>query len=57
MRVNINGVYRDATTEEEEEFLLMQKDNVQPVTETEQRMNEIEAAIIELAAMLTGGGL
>ena len=57
MRVNINGVYRDATPEEEAEFLLMQKGNVQPVTETEQRMNEIEAAIIELAAMLTGGGL
>lgn len=56
MRINDNGVYRDVTPEEEAAFL-HHGNNPPPVSETEQRMNEIEAAIIELAAMLTGGGL
>lgn len=56
MRINDNGVYRDATPEEAAAFLAM-GNNAPPVSETEQRMDEIEAALIELAAMMTGGSL
>lgn len=55
MRINDNGVYRDATPEEAAAFLAM--GNAPPVSEAEQWMDEIEAALIELAAMLTGGSL
>ena len=54
MRICVNGVCRDATPEEiaEREF----EEAAQPVAEPspEERMNEIEAALIELAAMLGG---
>lgn len=53
MRINDNGVYRDATPEEVKALQQM-AEYEPPVTETEQRMNEIEAALIELASMLGG---
>jgi hypothetical protein len=55
MRVYDNGIYRDATPEEIAEFERMAESMPKPEPTPEQRMNEIEAALIELAAMMTGG--
>lgn len=56
MKININGITREMTPEEEaqwrQEMAEMPKPEPDP---TETRMQEIEAALIELAAMLTGG--
>lgn len=54
MRIFENGVYRDATPEEIAEREL--EEAAQPVNEPspEERMEQIEAALIELAAMLGG---
>ena len=56
--ININGVTRPMTDAElaELERLAEQMPKPEPTVE-EQRMNEIEAALIELAAMLAGGGV
>lgn len=55
MKININGVTRDMTAEEIAEFERMAAEMPTPEPDpTEQRMNEIEAALIELAALLGG---
>lgn len=55
MRIFENGVYRDATPEEiaerEREEAACQVAEPTP----EERMEQIEAALIELAAMMSGG--
>lgn len=56
-RININGVYRDMTAEELAEYERMAAEMPEPEPDpNEVRMNEIESALIELAAMLAGGG-
>ena len=54
-KININGVVREMTPNEIAEFERMAAEMPQPDPTPEDRMNEIEAALIELAAMLTGG--
>ena len=53
MRICVNGVYRDATPEEIAE---REMEAAQQVSEpnADERMEQIEAALIELAAMLGG---
>jgi hypothetical protein len=55
MRVYDNGIYRDATPAEIAEMERMAADMPKPEPTPEQRMTEIEAALIELAAMMAGG--
>ena len=55
MRVYDNGIYRDATPEEIAEFNRTAAEMPKPEPTPEKRMTEIEAALIELAAMMTGG--
>lgn len=55
MRVFDNGIYRDATPSEIAEHERMMANMPKPEPTPEQRMNEIEAALIELAAMMAGG--
>ena len=52
-----NGVaeYRDATPEEIAEMERMAAEMPKPEPTPEERMTEIEAALIELAAMMAGG--
>ena len=55
-KININGVTREMTAEEIAEVECMQAEMPTEIQTPEQaRMDEIEAALIELAAMLTGG--
>lgn len=61
MRVNENGIYRDATPEEIAEFERQQSEMPEPEMTTEERLTVLEraglerdAALIELAAMLGG---
>lgn len=56
MRICDNGIYRDATPEEiaEREMEAAQQIQVAEPTQ-EERMEQIEAALIELAAMMAGG--
>ena len=56
-KINDNGIIREMTSEEiaEMERLAAEMPQLEP-DPNEVRMNEIEAALIELAAMLTGGG-
>lgn len=57
MRIYKNGVYRDMTAEELAEYESMAAEMLAPEPDpNEQRMDEIESALIELAAMLAGGG-
>lgn len=54
-KININGVTRDMTAEEVAEMERMMAEMPLPEPDpTEKRMTEIEAALIELAAMLGG---
>lgn len=56
MKININGITRDMTPEELAEYERMIAEIPQPQSDpNETRMNEIEAALIELAALMTGG--
>ena len=59
MKININGTTRDMTAEEEAAYIAemerMAAEMPKPEPTPEDRMNEIEAALIELAAMMTGG--
>ena len=56
MKININGITREMTAEEIAEMERMQAEMpVQEPDTNEQRMDEIEAALMELAAMMTGG--
>lgn len=55
MKININGVTRDMTTAEIAEMERMAAEMPMPEPDPhETRMQEIEAALIELAAMLGG---
>lgn len=54
-KININGVTREMTAVEIFEMERMQAEMPPPEPTPEDRMDEIEAALIELAAMLTGG--
>ncbi len=57
-KININGVVREMTAEEVAEMERLAASIPAPEPEpNEARMNEIEAALIELAAMLAGGGV
>lgn len=53
MKINVNGVIREMTADEFER--MSAELTPKPISETDLRMDEIEAALIELAAMLTGG--
>lgn len=55
MKININGITREMTAEEIAEMERMQAEMPMPEPTPEGRMNEIEAALIELAALLGGG--
>lgn len=55
-KININGVTREMTAEENAEMERMAAEMPKPAPTPDERMNEIEAALIELAAMLAGGG-
>lgn len=55
MKININGVSRDMTAEEIAEMQRIQAQIPEPEPTPDQRMEEIESALIELAAMLAGG--
>ena len=58
MKININGTTRDMTQEEEAAYLAemerMAAEMPAPEPTAEERMQEIEAALIELAAMVGG---
>ena len=54
-KININGVTREMTAEEVAEMERMAAEMPTPEPTPEERMQEIEAALIELAAMLAGG--
>lgn len=56
MKININGITRDMTPEEIAEFNRMAAEMPKPEPDpNEDWKTEIEAALIELAAMMTGG--
>ena len=48
-------LYRDATQEEEAEAERLRDEEPAPELTPEERMEQIEAALIELAAMMAGG--
>lgn len=54
-KININGVVREMTAAEIAEMEALAAQMPEPEPTPEERMNEIEAALIELAAMMTGG--
>lgn len=54
--INDNGVIRPMTEEEIKAMERLAASILPPEPTPEERMNEIEAALIELAAMLAGGG-
>lgn len=54
-KININGVTREMTVEEIAEFERMVAEIPNPEPTSEERMTEIEAALIEIAAMVAGG--
>lgn len=54
MKINHNGIVREMTAEEVAEMERMAAEYQPPEDPNEKRMNEIEAALIELAAMLGG---
>lgn len=55
-KINDNGITREMTPEEIAEMERMAAEFFPPEPTAEDRMNEIEAALIELASMLAGGG-
>lgn len=56
-KINDNGVIREMTAEEIAEMELMMADapKSEPEPSPDERMTQIEAALIELAAMMAGG--
>lgn len=54
MRICKNGIYRDMTPEEIAEWEQSMSDIPAPEPTAEERLDEIEAALIELAAILGG---
>lgn len=56
LKININGITREMTADEIAELEAMRAQMPQPEPDpTETRMTEIEAALMELAAMMAGG--
>lgn len=53
----VNGEYFEMSEEEIAEMERMSAEMPKPEPTPDERMNEIEAALIELAAMLAGGGV
>ena len=52
-RININGITRDRTAEEEAELEKLAANMHEPEADpTQTRLDEIEAALVELAAMI-----
>lgn len=58
MRIFDGKTYRDATATEQAEYerFVDEMAQMKPEPTTEERITEIEAALIELAAMLAGSG-
>lgn len=54
-KININGIVREMTAEEIEELERLEAEMPEPEQTVDERMEQIEAALIELAALLTGG--
>lgn len=54
-KINVNGVTREMTAEEVAEYEKLAAEMPPMEPTAEERMNEIEAALIELAEMLAGG--
>ena len=54
-KININGVTRGMSPEEIADYTRMLTEQPVPEPTPEEWKNEIEAALIELAAMLAGG--
>lgn len=54
-KININGIVRDMTEKEVQKLERMQAEMPASAPDPETRMDEIEAAMIELAALITGG--
>lgn len=54
-KININGVTREMTAEELAELEALAATLPVPEQSAEERMEQIEAALIELAAMIAGG--
>lgn len=55
MKINDNGIIRDMTDEELAELERMKAEMPEQPPTPEERMDEIEAAMIELAALIAGG--
>lgn len=55
MKINDNGIIRDMTEDEMQEMQRMQELTPVHVPDPETRMDEIEAAMMELAALIAGG--
>ena len=55
MKVDDNGILRDMTAEEITEWGQLMANMPKPELSHDDRMTQIEAALIELAAMLGGG--
>lgn len=55
MKININGITREMDEKELAEYERIAAEFPAPEPTPDERMNEIEAALIELAAMLAGG--
>lgn len=56
MKVIENGIVRDMTAEEIAEMERYAAEQPEPEPTPDERMDQIETALIELAAMLAGGG-
>lgn len=54
-KINMNGITRDMTPAEEAEYARLAADFPAHEPTPEERMEQIEAALIELAALMTGG--
>lgn len=54
-KININGITRAMTPAEEAEYARLAAELPAPEPTPEERMEQIEAALIELAALTTGG--
>ena len=54
-KIMIGGVVREMTPEEDAQWKQEMANLPKPEPSPEQRMTEIEAALIELAAMMAGG--
>lgn len=54
-KININGVTREMTAKEVAEYERMAAEMPKPEPTPDERMTQIEAALIELAELMTGG--